>query len=63
VRFRKVQSIDGFSVSVLENAFGYLITVTDTNNYTFTASSGTATSGNVRGGGTVATVGPVTLEN
>ena len=63
VRFRKVQSFDGFSVSVLENAFGYLITVTDTNNYTFTASSGTATSGNVRGGGTVATVGPVTLEN
>jgi hypothetical protein len=35
----------------------------DTNNYTFTASSGTASVGNVRGGGTISTVGPVTLEN
>ncbi len=63
VRFRKVQAFDGFSESVLEDSSGYLITVTDTNNYTFTASSGTASVGNVRGGGTISTVGPVTLEN
>ncbi len=48
---------------VLENASGYSITVVDENTYTFTASSGTATSGSTRGGGNNATAGPVTLEN
>tara|TARA_R110000751_G_scaffold265163_1_gene364262 strand:- start:520 stop:1026 length:507 start_codon:yes stop_codon:yes gene_type:complete len=63
VRFRKAISFDGFTQGVLENASGYSITVVDTNTYTFTASSGTATSGSTRGGGNYATVGPVTLEN
>lgn len=63
VRFRKTTSFDGFTNTVLENASGYSITVVDTNTYTFTASSGTATTGGTRGGGKDATVGPVTLEN
>lgn len=45
VRFRKVNGFDGFSSSVLENSSGYSITVTDSDTYTFTASSGTATPG------------------
>lgn len=63
VRFRKVRAFDGFTEAVLENASGYSITVVDANSYTFTASSGTATEGNKRGGGKDATAGPVTLEN
>jgi len=63
VRFRKVEALDGFTEAVLENSSGYSITVVDVNTYTFSASSGTATTGNVRGGGDNATAGPVTLEN
>ena len=62
VRFRKVEAFDGFTEATLENASGYTITVTDSNLYTFSASSGTATTGGLRGGGENATVGPVTLE-
>ena len=61
VRFRSVAGFDGFSKTVLEQAAGYVITVITTNTYTFTAASGTATTGNQRGGGGVATAGPVTL--
>ena len=63
VRFRKAVAFDGFTQGVLENASGYSITVVDEDTYSFTASSGTATSGSTRGGGNYATVGPVTLEN
>jgi len=63
VRFRKVNGFDGFTGAVLEKADGYTITVVDSGSYTFTASSGTATTGSQRGGGEVATVGPVTLES
>ena len=63
VRFRKVNGFDGFTSSVLENSSGYSITVTDSDTYTFTASSGTATTGGQRGGGENATAGPVTLES
>jgi hypothetical protein len=63
VRFRKVGAFDGFSEAVLEASDGYTITVVDSGSYTFTASSGTATTGNQRGGGANATAGPVTLEN
>lgn len=63
VRFRKTEGFDGFSSTVLEKADGYTITVVDSGSYTFTASSGTATTGSQRGGGENATVGPVTLEN
>ncbi len=62
VRFRKAEAFDGFTEAVLENTSGYSITVVDSNLYTFTVSSGTATAGNTRGGGENATVGPVTLE-
>jgi len=62
VRFRKITGFDGFTQAVLESSSGYSITVTDANLYTFTASSGTATTGNQRGGGENATAGPVTLE-
>lgn len=63
VRFRNVSSFDGFTSAVIELASGYAITVLDDNRYTFTASSGTATEGNARGGGGIATSGPVTLVN
>lgn len=63
VRFRTTQGFDGFSSTVLEASDGYTITVVDTDSYTFTASSGTATTGSQRGGGANATSGPVTLEN
>lgn len=61
VRFRKTNGFDGFTKAVLENASGYSITVVTSDTYTFTASSGTATAGNTRGGGENATAGPVTL--
>ena len=61
VRFRKVLGFDGFSTNILTQASGYTITKVDDNSYTFTASSGTATIGNVRGGGSDSTAGPVTI--
>ena len=61
VRFRKVLGFDGFSTNILTQASGYTITKVDDNSYTFTASSGTAMIGNVRGGGSDSTAGPVTL--
>lgn len=61
VRFRNVLGFDGFTKAVIESASGYTITVSNVNSYTFTASSGTATVGNVRGGGKIATAGPVTV--
>jgi len=62
VRFRKVEAFDGFTEAVLESSSGYSITVVNTDTYTFTASSGTATTGSTRGGGQNATAGPVTLQ-
>ena len=47
--------------TVLNNSSGYAITKVDDNTYTFTASSGTATTGGLRGGGGSVTAGPVTL--
>ena len=61
VRFRSAQAFDGFSASVIENSGGYAITKVDDDRYTFTASSGTATIGNVKGGGGYASAGPVTV--
>jgi hypothetical protein len=61
VRFRDVAGFDGFTKAVIEQAAGYSITVVNPNSYTFTAASGTATTGNQRGGGGTATAGPVTL--
>jgi len=54
-------AFDGFTESMIESAAGFSITKVDDDNYTFTASSGTATSGSVLGGGGVASAGPVTV--
>ena len=56
VKFQKTRSFDGFTKTVLEKSSGYTITVTDSNLYTFSASSGIAATGNQRGGGENATV-------
>ena len=61
VRFKKAKGFDGFSSSVLNKDEGYSITVVTSDTYTFTASSGTATVGNIFGGGNDATAGPVTV--
>jgi hypothetical protein len=58
VRFRSTKTFDGVTTAVLESASGYTITVVDTNEYSFT-STGTATTGDVTGGGSIATAGPV----
>ena len=64
VRFRNCQTGGGFTQTVLENAFGYLITVpTDSpDEYHFTASSGGSESANVRFGGSICTSGPVNIQ-
>ena len=62
VRFRDAEAFDGFTTAVLNSASGYSITKVNDDTYTFTASSGTATTGGLRGGGGRATSGPVTLE-
>ena len=59
--FRSVEPFDGFSSSVVENSDGYSITKVDDDRYTFAASSGTATTGGVKGGGQNASAGPVTV--
>ena len=69
VRFREVEGFDGFTGTVLESSSGYSITVvpgtvsTEFQSlfYTFSASSGTSTIGNVSGGGNFASAGPVSL--
>jgi|TARA_R110002020_G_scaffold355897_2_gene568578 hypothetical protein len=61
VRFRNVSPFDGFTESMLETEAGFSITEVDSDNYTFVATSGSATSGNVAGGGGVASAGPVTV--
>jgi len=61
VRFRKVESFDGFTESAIESDSGFSITKVDSNSYTFSSGSGTATSGNVKGGGGFASAGPVTV--
>ena len=63
-RFRDVFGLDGITKTVIELSTGYAITVTNENEYTFVASSfGTAISGNTRGGGEFASVGPVTFSD
>jgi len=61
VRFRNVESVDGFSEAVIENSSGYSITKVNDNSYTFVPSDGLATTGNVLGGGGFASAGPVTV--
>ena len=61
VRFRDAVGFDGFTATVLNNSSGYAITKVNDDTYTFTASSGTATTGELRGGGGSVTAGPATL--
>jgi len=61
VRFRSVFPFDGFSSSVIESSDGYSITKVNDDRYTFSASSGTATTGNTQGGGENVSAGPVTV--
>ena len=61
VRFRTVEAFDGFTEAAIENSSGFSITKVDSDNYTFTSGSGTATSGNVKGGGGSSSAGPVTV--
>ena len=61
VRFRDVEAFDGFTEAVIEGASGYSITKVDSDTYTFSASSGTATTGSIKGGGGFASAGPVTV--
>lgn len=63
VRFKKVRGFDGFTKAVLEVSGGYTITVTTSDQYTFTVSGESATVGGQRGGGDNATAGPATLES
>jgi hypothetical protein len=58
-----VDSFDGITKANLENSSGYSITKVDADTYTFSVSTDTATTGNIRGGGGRATAGPVTIEN
>ena len=62
VRFRNVYPFDGITISVMENSSGHTIaSVVDTSTYTVSVSD-TATVGSVKGGGDIASAGPVTLE-
>ena len=59
VRFRDAEPGAGITAADINNASGFTITVTNANNYTFTA-AGTATATEKIGGGNVS-AGPVTL--
>jgi hypothetical protein len=59
VRFRSGEAGAGITAADINVSTGFTITVTDANNYTFTA-SGTATATEKIGGGSIS-VGPVTL--
>ena len=61
VRFRSAEAFDGFTSVSIESSGGYSITEVDDDSYTFSASSGTATVGNVKGGGGNVSAGPVTV--
>ena len=61
VRFRKVESFDGFTESAIEDSSGFSITKVDSDSYTFISGSGTATTGSIKGGGGFASAGPVTV--
>ena len=63
VRFRDANGFDGFTESALEASDGFSITKVDSDRFTFAAGSGTAPTGNVRGGGGFASAGPVTLSS
>jgi len=51
----------GRSTGDMEDSDGFSITKVNSNRYTFVSGSGTATAGNVRGGGGSVSAGPVTV--
>ena len=61
VRFRDVTSIGNVLGSVIISASGFTITKTDDNNYTF--NSGSTSTITQKGGGGIASAGPVTITN
>ena len=61
VRFRDAISFDGITADNINLAAGYTITVVDTDSYTFTVSTDTATTGSINGGGFRAYAGPATI--
>jgi len=62
VSFRNCLQFDGISNLNLEDSAGYIITVIDTDSYSFVVSNNTATLGNQHGGGGLASAGPVLLK-
>jgi len=61
VRFYGAISFDGIAETNLNKNTGYTITVVDSNTYTFTVSTDTATTGNITGGGFRSYAGPATI--
>ena len=61
VRFYGAVSFDGITATNLNKTAGYTITVVDTDSYTFTVSTDTATTGNINGGGFRSYAGPATI--
>ena len=61
VRFYDAVSFDGIIDTNINRSAGYTITVVDTDTYTFTVATDTATTGNITGGGFRAYAGPATL--
>jgi len=61
VRFYGAVGFDGITAANINLAAGYTITVVDTDSYTFTVSTDTATTGNINGGGFRSYAGPATI--
>jgi len=61
VRFRKALGFAGISSANINKATGYSITKIDADTYSFTV-DGTPATTTLRGGGTLASAGPVTVE-
>ena len=61
VRFRDASAFDGITATNINKAAGYTITKVDDDTYTFSVDTDTATAGNTKGGGEIASAGPVTI--
>jgi hypothetical protein len=61
VRFYGAESFDGITATNINRSAGYTITVGDTNTYTFTVATDTATTGSINGGGVRSYAGPATI--
>ena len=61
VRFRNAIGFDGITPTNINKDAGYAITKVDNDSYTITVDTDTAIVGNQKGGGGLASAGPVTL--